>query len=153
MMFVPMLWNQDDDNEMLDLFDPEKTWRQMWNAFTGDGNRASAGMKTDIVEKDNAYELKTDLPGFEKDDIHVDLKDHVLTIRASHKADTQEKDEKSGRVLRRERSSANYERSFRVDEEIKPEDIQAKYENGVLSLTLPKKEVEAKADAARIEIH
>ena len=152
MMFVPMVWNDDDD--MMDLFDPEKTWRRMWNSFNSDSNWMD-GMKTDIVENGNSYELKADLPGFAKEDINVDLKDHVLTISASHKANKEEKDQKSGRVLRQERSTANYQRSFRVDEDVKPEDISAKYENGVLTLTLPKKEaVETKADdTKRIEIH
>ena len=152
MMFVPMVWNDEDD--MMDLFDPEKTWRRMWNSFNSDSNWMD-GMKTDIVENGNNYELKADLPGFAKEDINVDLKDHVLTISASHKANREEKDQKSGRVLRQERSTANYQRSFRVDEDVKPEDISAKYENGVLTLTLPKKEaVETKADdTKRIEIH
>ncbi len=152
MMFVPMVWNDEDD--MMDLFDPEKTWRRMWNSFNSDSNWMD-GMKTDIVENGNSYELKADLPGFAKEDINVDLKDHVLTISASHKANKEEKDQKSGRVLRQERSTANYQRSFRVDEDVKPEDISAKYENGVLTLALPKKEaVETKADdTKRIEIH
>ncbi len=152
MMFVPMVWNDEDD--MMDLFDPEKTWRRMWNSFNSDSNWMD-GMKTDIVENGNNYELKADLPGFAKEDINVDLKDHVLTISASHKANKEEKDQKSGRVLRQERSTANYQRSFRVDEDVKPEDISAKYENGVLTLALPKKEaVETKADdTKRIEIH
>jgi len=152
MMFVPMVWNDEDD--MMDLFDPEKTWRRMWNSFNSDSNWMD-GMKTDIVENGNSYELKADLPGFAKEDINVDLKDHVLTISASHKANKEEKDQKSGRVLRQERSTANYQRSFRVDEDVKPEDISAKYENGVLTLAIPKKEaVETKADdTKRIEIH
>ena len=152
MMFVPMVWNDEDD--MMDLFDPEKTWRRMWNSFNSDSNWMD-GMKTDIVENGNSYELKADLPGFAKEDINVDLKDHVLTISASHKANKEEKDQKSGRVLRQERSTANYQRSFRVDEDVKPEDISAKYENGVLTLALPKKEaVETKADdTKRIETH
>ena len=78
MMFVPMVWNDEDD--MMDLFDPEKTWRRMWNSFNSDSNWMD-GMKTDIVENGNNYELKADLPGFAKEDINVDLKDHVLTIR------------------------------------------------------------------------
>lgn len=152
MMLVPMVWNDEDD--MMDLFDPEKTWRRMWNSFNSDSNWMD-GMKTDIVENGNSYELKADLPGFAKEDINVDLKDHVLTISASHKANKEEKDQKSGRVLRQERSTANYQRSFRVDEDVKPEDISAKYENGVLTLAIPKKEaVETKADdTKRIEIH
>ena len=152
MMLVPMVWNDEDD--MMDLFDPEKTWRRMWNSFNSDSNWMD-GMKTDIVENGNSYELKADLPGFAKEDSNVDLKDPVLTISASHKANKEEKDQKSGRVLRQERSTANYQRSFRVDEDVKPEDISAKYENGVLTLALPKKEaVETKADdTKRIEIH
>ena len=112
-------------------------------------------MKTGVVDNGNNYELKAELPVIGKEAINVDLKDHVLTISASHKANKEEKDQKSGRVLRQERSTANYQRSFRVDEDVKPEDISAKYENGVLTLTLPKKEaVETKADdTKRIEIH
>ena len=85
MMFVPMVWNDEDD--MMDLFDPEKTWRRMWNSFNSDSNWMD-GMKTDIVENGNNYELKADLPGFAKEDINVDLKDHVLAKLTKQEQDT-----------------------------------------------------------------
>ena len=123
---------------MMDLFDPEKTWRRMWNSFNSDSNWMD-GMKTDIVENGNNYELKADLPGFAKEDINVDLKDHVLTISASHKANKEEKDQQ-GRLIRQERYAGTMQRTFYVGEDITEEDVKAKFEDGILKLFVPKKE-------------
>ena len=95
-------------------------------------------MKTDIRETDDAkgYRFAMDLPGFEKDEIHVDVKDGYLTISAEKGLDKDEEDKK-GRILRQERYAGACSRSFYVGD-VKPEDIKAKYEHGVLTILVPK---------------
>ena len=99
--------------------------------------------RTDIREEDGKFILEADLPGFEKKDINVKLEGDYLTVRAERKSESEEKDEQKNYV-RRERSYGSYARSFDVSG-IDTENIAAKYENGVLALTLPKKEEKAPA--------
>ena len=101
------------------------------------GKHARNLMKTDVREKDNAYELDVDLPGFKKDEIHVDLKDGYLTIGASKGLDKDQQDE-NGKDIRRERYAGVCSRSFYVGDAVRPEDIGAKYEDGILRLSVPK---------------
>ena len=93
-------------------------------------------MKTDVREMDNSYELDVDLPGFKKDEITVDLKNGYLTIGAYKGLDKDEQD-KDGRYIRRERFAGSMSRSFYVGE-VRPEDVSAKFEDGILKLDLPK---------------
>ena len=102
------------------------------------GKNASRMMKTDVKETEEGYELDVDLPGFAKDEIRLDLANGYLTI--STEKNLENKDEKKGRVLRQERWSGTMSRSFYVGEYLTEEDIKARYENGVLSLKIPKKE-------------
>ena len=102
------------------------------------GKNASRMMKTDVKETDSGYELDVDLPGFKKEEIRLELENGYLTI-STEKA-LENKDEKKGRVLRQERYAGTMSRSFYVGTHVTEEDIKAKYENGVLSLTIPKKE-------------
>ena len=99
------------------------------------GKHAQNLMKTDVREKDNAYELDVDLPGFKKDEITVDLKNGYLTIGASKGLDKENQD---GKYIRRERYAGVCSRSFYVGENIRPEEIGAKYEDGILRLSVPK---------------
>ena len=92
-------------------------------------------MKTDVREMDNSYELDVDLPGFKKDEITVDLKNGYLTIGASKGLDKEEKD---GKYIRRERYAGVCSRSFYVGTAVRPEEIGAKYEDGILKLSVPK---------------
>ena len=101
------------------------------------GKHARNLMKTDVREKDNAYELDVDLPGFQKDEIHVDLKDGYLTIGAAKGLDRDQQDE-NGKYIRRERYAGACSRSFYVGDAVRPEDIGAKYEDGTLRLSVPK---------------
>ena len=94
-------------------------------------------MKTDVKEVDDGYELDIDLPGFQKDDIKARLTDGYLTITASKGENKEEKD-KDGRYIRRERYSGSMSRSFYVGNAVKEEDIRAKFENGILKLSVPK---------------
>ena len=93
--------------------------------------------------------FRTDLPGFDREDIHLELQGDVLTITAQHQDKKEEKDEK-GNYICRERTSNSYSRSFNVSG-IRGEDITAAYENGVLQLTLPKQEAQV-PQTRRIEI-
>ncbi|MCR5297488.1 MAG: Hsp20/alpha crystallin family protein [Clostridiales bacterium] len=102
------------------------------------GKNASRMMKTDVKETDEGYELDVDLPGFRKEEIRLDLANGYLTI--STEKNLENKDERKGRVLRQERWSGTMSRSFYVGEHVTEEDIKARYENGVLSLKIPKKE-------------
>lgn len=102
--------------------------------------QAISVMKTDVREHENGYELDVDLPGIKKENVKVKLEDGYLTISASTAQNNDEKDKK-GNYIRRERFSGSYSRSFYVGEEVKETDIKAKFDNGVLQLSIPKPEV------------
>ena len=101
------------------------------------GKHAKGLMKTDVRETDGSYELDVDLPGFKKDEIHVDLKDGYLTISAAKGLDKDES-AKGGKYIRQERYAGACSRSFYVGETARPEDIAAKYEDGILRVSVPK---------------
>lgn len=103
------------------------------------GKHARNMMKTDIREKDDSYELIVDLPGFKKDEVSIDVKDGYLSISAAKGLDKDESD-KIGRVIRQERYAGTCSRSFYVGD-VKPEDVKAKYESGVLTVLVPKEDV------------
>ena len=94
-------------------------------------------MRTDISEKDNSYVLNMELPGFNKEDVKVSLKDGYLNVSAVHQDNKEEKDKK-GHLIRSERYHGTCSRSFYVGENYKPEDINAKFDNGELLICLPK---------------
>ena len=96
-------------------------------------------MKTDIKEHDGGYELTVDLPGVKKEDIKAELNDGYLTITAENNTSKDEKDD-NGKYICRERYSGSYSRSFYVGDAVTEEDIKAKFENGTLTLDIPKKE-------------
>ena len=96
-------------------------------------------MKTDVRETDESYELDIDLPGFKKDEISAQVANGYLTISAQKGLDKDEKDKK-GKYIRKERYAGSMSRSFYVGDNMKQEDIKAKFENGVLTLQVPKKE-------------
>ena len=100
-------------------------------------NRSDMVMKTDITEKDGSYMLDMELPGCKKEDIHLELNDGYLNVSASHNTSKDEKDDK-GNVIRQERYSGTFSRSFYVGENVREEDIKASYDNGELKITFPK---------------
>ena len=102
-------------------------------------NNDSKMMKTDIKENDNNFELEIDLPGFKKDNIKMSIDDGYLTINAKQEDNKDEKD-KHGKYVRRERYFGECSRSFYIGDDIKEEDIKAKYKNGTLRVEIPKKE-------------
>ena len=106
------------------------------------GKHANNVMKTDVKETDTGYEVDIDLPGFKKDEINAQLDNGYLTISAAKGLDKDEKDKK-GKYIRKERYVGAMSRSFYVGEGITQEDIKAKYEDGILRLSVPKKEAKA----------
>lgn len=109
---------------------------------------APAAFRTDVTDEGDHFLLEADLPGFEKQDIRLDLNGDTLTIRAERHSKVEEKEK--DKVIRMERSYGAYSRSYDISG-IDAEAIGAKYENGVLQLTLPKKE-EVPPASRRIEI-
>ena len=104
------------------------------------GHNAAREMKTDVHEHEDHYEMHIDLPGFKKDEITLTLENGYLTVAAAKGLDV-DRENKKGRVIRQERYAGAMQRSFYVGDALTEEDIGAKYEHGVLSLTIPKKEV------------
>ncbi|WP_372739887.1 Hsp20/alpha crystallin family protein [Neptunomonas sp.] len=92
----------------------------------------------DVHETDNKYLVNVDLPGIKKEDVHVTLENGVLTVKGETK--TEEKEEKDGKLIRQERHTGSFMRQFTVGADVIPEEIDAKFENGVLSLELKKVE-------------
>lgn len=115
---------------------------QFFSGFVG-----SNEFNVDIKEMPNSYDVKADLPGFEKEDLTVDYQEGLLTIQANRNNTIEDKDEK-GNFIRRERSSRSYRRQFML-KDIDEEKIRAEFKNGVLHLDLPK--IDA-ADSSRKRI-
>ena len=99
-------------------------------------------MKTDVKDTENGYEVDIDLPGFKKDEITMKLENGTLTVSAAKGLDKDEEN-KEKKYVRRERYAGGMSRSFYVGEHVDVEDIHPKYENGILSFTVPKKEQKA----------
>ncbi len=106
------------------------------------GKNAKNIMKTDIREHDEGYELDIDLPGFKKDEINVELENGYLTISAAKGLDKDGQDKK-GKYIRKERYAGAMQRSFYVGDAVTQEDIKAKFEDGILKLSIPKKDAKA----------
>ena len=105
--------------------------------------------RIDIKDKPDSYQITAELPGVKKEDLHVTLRNGMLTIEAeTHQEDKEEKD---GKIIRQERRYGKFMRSFDVGEDLRDSDIVASFADGVLKLTAPK--VQAKvAEARRIEV-
>ena len=137
-------------NNHVAAYDP---WDQMERAFFGDGSwgRGLSEFKTDIQDKGDSYLLEADLPGFKKDEIHIELKNGYLTISAAKGLD---KDEKApeGKYIRQERYTGACSRSFYVGTDLQPKDVNAKFTDGILELTFPKEAPKKEPDVTRVEI-
>ena len=134
-------------NNDLMFFSPFKELEDMEKRFFGD--RIPVNFKTDIRDTGKEFVLEAELPGFDKSDIGIDVKDGYLTITATHSEENDEKDKK-GNYVYRERSFGTYSRSFDISG-VRTQDISAKYNDGVLTLTLPKLQ-ETKPETRRLEI-
>ena len=128
-MFGMIPFERRDDN-LFDIFD------NFEKKFFGSTNANLPAFRTDIRDQGEKFLLEAELPGFQKEDIQLDLHDNILTIKAQHKEDSQQKD-KDGSYIRRERRYGSFARTFDVTG-IDEKAITAGYENGILTLTLPK---------------
>ena len=124
-----------DDFPFYDDRDQKKMEKKLY------GHHAKNLMKTDIKENDTGYELEMDLPGFKKDEIKVALENGYLSICAAKGMDQDEQEKKTGKYIRRERYAGACQRSFYVGKDITNEDIKCSFKHGILSVTIPKKEV------------
>ncbi len=128
----------------------------LWNAFNDfdksffGSNMPMNNCRTDIRDDGDKYVMESELPGFEKEDIKLDINGSQLTIAAEHSTNNDEKDEK-GNYIRRERTFGSYKRSFDIGD-INTDAITAEYKNGILTIELPKKAPEAPV-ARRLEIN
>lgn len=113
-------------------------------------SRSGNNMRTDIIEKENEYELSMELPGFNKEDIRMELKDGYLMISANKNTDNDVKDDE-GHIIRRERYQGSCSRSFYVGD-MKEEDIKASFNNGELKVSLPKTGIKKAEEKKYIEI-
>ena len=127
----------------------------LFNDFFGSDDffprRESAIMKTDIKEKKDKYVIEVDLPGYEKENINLSLKDGYLEVSA--KVEKEESSEENERVVHKERFYGHCSRSYYVGEQISEEDIRAEFKNGILKIDIPKKEEKKELpEAKKIEI-
>ena len=136
-MYMPSIFGDDyfDVDNFMDSFVPS-FWGNRNPLY---GKHQKNLMKTDIKENADNYTLDVDLPGFKKDDIHLELNDGYMTISANKTLDKDEQ-KKNGTYLRRERYSGSMTRSFYVGDALKREDIKAKFEDGILKIEVPKKD-------------
>ena len=136
-MMMPSIFGENlfDDDWMNFPFDQD-FWGKKNPLY---GKHAKNMMKTDIREHEKGYEVDIDLPGFKKDEISIELENGYLTVSATKGLDKDEEDKK-GKYIRKERYAGAMQRSFYVGENLTQEDIKAKYENGILRLSVPKKE-------------
>ena len=133
---MPSIFGENLFDEFFDDGFPMIPMRSIRNPLYG--KNAKNLMKTDVRETDNTYELDIDLPGFKKDEVQLDLKDGYLTISAAKGLDKDQEDKK-GKYIRQERYAGACSRSFFVGEEIEPRDVSAKFEDGILRVSLPKR--------------
>ena len=136
-MLMPKLFERDLFDDWFDDFGLQKEMEAMNRKLYG--KRAGREMLTDVKEHEDHYDVEIDLPGFKKEDINVELNDGYLTITAT-KGHDQEEQNKAGKIIRQERYSGTMSRSFYVGDTITVDEIHGKYEGGVLTLSVPKKE-------------
>lgn len=137
-MLVPSIFN---DNLFDDWFD-DGFWPVSREARKFDEKMGGVNanfMRTDVKEGEKEYEVAVELPGFDKDHVSVELKDGYLTIAAKKDENNDQKDE-NGRFIRRERYLGNVCRSFYVGKDLTEDDVHASFKDGVLRLTVPKKD-------------
>ncbi len=118
-------------------YNPFSIFDEIEKAFFNGGTNSALGFKTDIKETDDGYELDADMPGFDKDQINIEVSEDVLSITAERKSESEEKDNE-GNYIRRERSYGSYSRSFRIPD-VDVDAITVAYDNGVLKIKMPKK--------------
>lgn len=142
-MMMPSIFRGRDFDDLFDF--PKMDFPEISQAMT----KSTQMMRTDVIEKDDHFEIDIDLPGYNKDDVTAELKDGYLTVSAS-KSESNDKKDDNGHYLRRERFYGSIKRSYYVGDSVSEDDISAKFENGTLSLNVPKKEPEKVEDKRRL---
>ena len=133
----------------LAAMDPFREFDELERSFFGSQRSMISAFRTDVVDTGDAFKLEAELPGFDKEDIKIDIENDCLTVNAEHNSDKKEENEKKN-FVKRERFYGSYTRSFDVSG-INVDGIEAKYDNGILTLTLPKKAAEV-PESRRLEI-
>lgn len=136
---LPSIFRDNLFDDMFDFDDFDKEFNRMMRPLYG--KHAQNMMKTDVRETDNSYEMDIDLPGFKKDEIKVELDNGYLSISAAKGLDKDE-EKKDGKYIRRERYAGSMNRTFYVGSQLTQQDIQAKFEDGILKISVPKKDVQ-----------
>lgn len=137
-MILPSLFSRSNFSDNL--------WDDFFNMPSSVEAKPSVSlMHTDIKELENGYELEMELPGYEKNNIQIELKEGYLTITARREGTTEEKDQTS-RYVRRERYAGSCQRSFFIGEHVKQDDIRAAFENGILKLSFPKENMKPQVE-------
>ena len=131
----------------LAALDPFREFDELERSFFGNQRNLISAFRTDVVDTGDAYKLDAELPGFKKEDIKIDVENDVLTISVERKLNEEEKKQN---FVKRERFYGSYSRSFDVSG-INVDGIEATYENGILTLTMPKKAAEIPA-SRKLEI-
>ena len=135
---LPSIFRDNLFDDMFD-FDFDREFDRMMRPLYG--KHAQNMMKTDVRETGNSYELDIDLPGFKKDEITIQLDNGYLSISASKGLDKNEEN-KDGKYIRRERYAGSMNRTVYVGSQLTQQDIQAKFEDGILKISVPKKDVQ-----------
>ena len=141
-MLMPSIFSRDFMDDLFDM--PQRTYAKSYSA--------NVLMKTDIKESEEGFTVEMDLPGFCREDISAELKDGYLTVTATAKKAEENTSDKKEKYVQKERFHATCNRSFYVGEAITEEDVHAKYEDGILKLSVPKKEAKAVEQTKHIAI-
>ncbi len=136
-MLMPSIFAENLFDDFFDDFPMPREFRNMDRRLYG--KNAAREMKTDVREHEDHFEVDIDLPGFKKDEITLTLENGYLTVGAAKGVNKDETDKK-GKVIRQERYAGSLQRSFYVGDNLTEQDITARFENGVLSLSVPKAE-------------
>lgn len=147
-MMMPAIFKENLFDEMMNFPWEEEFFGRKNPLY---GKHAKNLMKTDVREKEDGFEVDIDLPGFKKEEITAKLNNGYLTVSAAKSLDQDETD-KNGNYIRRERYFGNTSRTFYVGEGVREEDIKARFEDGLLKLSIPKKEAAVAESQKRIAI-
>ena len=139
-------------NEMMnrrnDMFDAMNDWFGFPKNFFDDKEMSNM-MQADVAENDKEYLVKIDMPGLKKDDINLNYRDGILSVEGTRKASKDTSDEKHN-VIHKERSEGHVSRSFRLTNVVANQ-IHAKYDDGVLTITLPKQSADSSDSSIQID--